>query len=138
VRRALRLPWRELARDLGSSDPRPTFAGSSRDGIDLEDLYRGQTPGWRGLQRAAGFVNEAPDEFDSLCSAGCDAFFMSTMGTAAQIRSVATPGFEPSASSSVDERARRLRAMLHFSLWARTSQSRRRTRVRAASAVRSA
>ena len=119
VRRALRLPWRELARDLRQLGPEADLRRFLEEtGIDLEDLYRGQTPGWRGLQRAAGFVNEAPDEFDSLLLRGMRRLLHVDDGERlAQIRSVATPGFEPSASSSVDERARRLRAMLHFSLW---------------------
>jgi superfamily II DNA or RNA helicase len=118
VRRSLRLPWRELARDLrsmGASTDLRKFLEET--GLDLEDIYRkGRSPGWQGLLREAGLAAGSRDETDTLFVQGIRRLLH--VDDAERLALMRTVSAGPSASfERENERARRLRAMLHFSLW---------------------
>jgi len=118
VRRSLHLPWRELERDLRSMGQGTDLRRFLEEtGLDLEDLYRGTTPpGWHGLLRQAGFAADIPDEQDRLIVQGIRRLLHVDDGERLSLlRELATT--EGSIRLPADERARRLRAMLHFSLW---------------------
>jgi superfamily II DNA or RNA helicase len=117
VRQALRLPWRELVRDLKQLGPDVDLGHFiEQTGLELDDLYRGRSLGWQGLRRAAGFANNLPDG-DEILVRGIrrllhvdDAERLDGLRSALDAEVVAP-------AVSLDERERRLRAMLHFSLW---------------------
>ena len=122
VRRSLRLPWRELARDLRSMGSGTSLrAFLEETGLDLEDLYRkGRSPGWRGLLREAGLAAGAPDDLDALFVQGLRRLLhVDDAERLAFMRTIASGS--GSSPQQEDERARRLRAMLHFSLWGATA-----------------
>lgn len=118
VRRALRLPWRELARDLRAMGPSTDLRHFLEEtGLELEDLYRNrQSPGWTGLLRQAGFAAGAADEVDALFVQGIRRLLHIDDAERLTCLRDLVNGPTPFAGSD-DERARRLRAMLHFSLW---------------------
>jgi len=118
VRQALRLPWRELVRDLKQLGPDADlrrFLGET--GLDLDDLYRGRSLGWQGLRRAAGFATDLPDDEDAILVRGIRRLLHVDDGERLEgLRSVLDSAVAARVDS-LDERQRRLRAMFHFSLW---------------------
>lgn len=64
VRRALRLPWKELVTELRSM-PEISLAGFLKEtGIELEDLYRSAKGGWTELRRRAENQPVVEDDAD--------------------------------------------------------------------------
>ncbi len=118
VRRSLRLPWRELARDLRAMGPGTDLRRFLEEsGLELEDLYRnGKSPGWLGLLRRAGFADGPSDELDGLLVQGIRRLLhVDDVERLASLRAIASD--EAAMGTPAHERARRLRAMLHYSLW---------------------
>lgn len=118
VRRALRLPWRELARDLKAMGPETGLATFLEEsGLELEDLYRKTAgAGWQNLRREAGFGEGPSDDVDALFVAGIRRLLhVDDAERIGLIKAVASG--EPLGSHAREERQRRLRAMLHFGLW---------------------
>jgi hypothetical protein len=116
VRSSLRIDWKGLTAELrGLGDlSLKTFVGEV--GIELDDIYRRRRGGWSGLRRAAGFDSRqaGPDD-DKLAGAigrllHVDdperlSFFDAVLGAD-----------RPPSSMDFSGRAKRLLAMLHFSL----------------------
>ncbi len=119
VKHALRLPWRELVRDLrllGEGATLEQFLAEG--GLDLEDLYLGSRGGWRALQRDAGFTTESADETDALLARGIRRMLhVDDSERLELVRAIASGTDKRSEPADLSERERRLRAMLHFTMW---------------------
>lgn len=119
VRRALRLPWRELARDLRELGEGATLREFlDEGGFDVEDLYSGTRRGWTALRHEAGFTTPGTEADDELLVRGIRRMLhVDDPERLELVRALLGTDAEPSAGSTATERQRRLRAMLHFTLW---------------------
>ena len=117
VRSSLRIDWKGLAgelRRLGHVDL-PTFLGET--GLEVEDVYRRRRGGWAGLRRLSG-LDERP-------SGPGDERLAAALGRLLHVDDLERLGFigdligrdEAPSLAEWLPRARRLLAMLHFSLW---------------------
>jgi superfamily II DNA or RNA helicase len=113
IKQSLNVSWKGLVAEARSIEP-PTMAEFIEEaGIELEDLYRGNGRSWLDLQRAAGWDDAAvgPD----------DATLGVAFGRLLHVDDVERLRFLQAVTAAGDlstsERARRLAAMLHFSLF---------------------
>jgi superfamily II DNA or RNA helicase/HKD family nuclease len=113
IKQSLNVSWKALVAEARSTK-RPTLAEFLGEaGVELEDLYRGTGRSWLDLQRAAGW-DDTPAGPD-------DAALGAAFGRMLHIDDLERLGFiqdcAGSGAAADDERARRLAAMLHFSLF---------------------
>jgi hypothetical protein len=113
IKQSLNVSWKALVAEARSIE-QPTMAEFIEEaGIELEDLYRGNGRSWLDLQRAAGWDDAAvgPDD------AALEAAFSRLLHVDDVERLRFFQAVTAAGDVSTSERARRLAAMLHFSLF---------------------
>ncbi|MCF6508328.1 DUF3427 domain-containing protein [Blastococcus sp. MG754426] len=112
IKSSLTVSWKGLAAEARRLQ-RPTLVGFLEEsGVDLEDLYRGSGRSWLDLQRAAGWVEDRPGPDDATLGGALGRMLHADDVERLQFfRSVTEGKFK------LDDRTRRLAAMLHFSLF---------------------
>jgi hypothetical protein len=113
IKQSLNVSWKGLVAEARSVQ-RPTMAEFLEEaGIELEDLYRGNGRSWLDLQRAAGWDDGPIGPDDDVLGAA--------LGRMLHVDDVERLRFFQAVTEGGDlaetERARRLAAMLHFSLF---------------------
>ena len=118
VSRSLRLPWRDLVRELASLGDVSLEEFLVQTGLDPEDLYRTFRGGWAGLRREAGLPTAPPGVNDAPVGRSLGRMLhLDDMGRLDRYRAVLRspePPVLPAASRGLRELA-----MLHFLIWGR-------------------
>jgi len=113
IKQSLNVSWKGLVAEARSMEP-PTMAEFIEEaGIELEDLYRGNGRSWLDLQRAAGWDDAAVGPDDAALGAAFSRMLHVDDVERLRFFQVVTAAGDLSTS----QRARRLAAMLHFSLF---------------------
>jgi hypothetical protein len=114
IKQSLTVSWKGLVSEA-KSERAPSLADFLEEtGVELEDLYRGNGRSWLDLQRAAGWVEDAPGPDDAALGAA--------LGRMLHVDDLERLRFFQSAAQAetaaeTSARLRRMAAMLHFSLF---------------------
>ncbi|SDX57797.1 Helicase conserved C-terminal domain-containing protein [Geodermatophilus africanus] len=113
IKQSLTVSWKGLVSEA-KHEQSPSLADFLEEtGVELEDLYRGNGRSWLDLQRAAGWVDDAPGPDDVALGAALGR--MLHVDDLERLRFVQSVT-RPDAAAQTSARLRRLAAMLHFSL----------------------
>ena len=117
VTRALRVPWRDLVRELREMGDVPLATFLERAGLDLADLYRQRDQGWTDLRRQAGFERRPAGPDDAVLGRAMKRFVH--VDDAERIRAYVQLLSARAGVMAAEGRGRgaRLEAMLHHALW---------------------
>jgi superfamily II DNA or RNA helicase len=114
---SLRIDWRGLVAELRQTGDVPLGTFLDAVGLELEQVYRRRRGGWTGLRRLAEFDQRpsGPDD-DRLAGAIGRMLHIDDLERLEFITGLPERDIRPSADDCLG-RAKRLLAMLHFSLW---------------------
>jgi superfamily II DNA or RNA helicase/HKD family nuclease len=117
VRSSLRINWRGFVAELRRIGDCTLETFVDETGIDVEDIYRGQSPGWAGLRRLAGFDDNPVGDEDMRLSRAIGRMLHIDDQERIQFIRRLVDGPNPPEAGDFEGRGSRLLAMLHFSLW---------------------
>ncbi|NEK87936.1 DUF3427 domain-containing protein [Blastococcus saxobsidens] len=117
VRRSLSVSWNGLLTEVRGQDNPPLAKFLEDNGVEVEDLYRGNGRSWLDLRRAVGWETTTPGADDkALAGAFGRLLHIDDVERLEFIKSFASVATRRS-DLDVSERVQRLSAMLHFSMW---------------------
>ncbi len=117
IKRSLSVSWNGLLTEVRDQDQPALAQFLDANGVELEDLYRGNGRSWLDLRRSVGWDSSTPGADDKALAGA--------FGRLLHIDDVERLEFIESFASvasrrtdlDVSERVQRLAAMLHFSMW---------------------
>jgi superfamily II DNA or RNA helicase len=116
IKESLKISWKGLIAEARSLRGPSLSEFIEETGIELEDLYQGNGRSWLDLRRAAGWDDSEPGPDDKILSAAFGRLLhMDDLERLQLVRELAN--LQPTGDLKLDERQRRLAAMLHFSFW---------------------
>jgi superfamily II DNA or RNA helicase/HKD family nuclease len=117
VRSSLRIDWSGLTTELRRIGDCTLAGFLSETGLEIDDIYRRRRGGWAGLRRAAGLDSRSPsDEDRQLEGAIGRMLHLDDLERIDFLATVLDAPAPPPADTFAD-RAGRLLAMTHFTLW---------------------
>lgn len=117
VRASLRVDWAGLTTELRRIGACTLPAFLSETGFEVEDLYRRRRGGWAGLRRAARLDPRVPGDEDRKLESALGRMLHTDDPERLDFLSTLLAAPVPPPAASFAGRARRLLAMVHFSLW---------------------